>query len=633
MNAKHFLERRSVRWITPPQMAETDHLVVFCACDAEYIGYALSLIKSLDCFSPGYLFVLHVVNPGDADLLRIDDFARRLATTRLAVMSEQLDFSFASDEARRTYFACARFMVLPDLLDALSLPVFCLDADSLFVNPIDHDFSTCADAEVILFSEQLEADVPLKRRIKNGAILFRVNPAVRALLVDVRNRFAECFADERATWYLDQEVFSSILFRRRHELVIGHIRKAYLDWEFGSSSIVWTAKGDRKGDARFLFMKDMLSDRRPEHFVSLSGGSMYSPRSPWAHAKVAIFQPRFDLPWKTIDESSVIPKLKDDVVDLRLRWKEFSIHLANALERRGVRTAIHELPAAEIQPALIDRMGYELAFVPHRCHLDFKAGGTKVLFYMQEYFRWVFVVDGEGWSAASSIYPIDAGALPVQQQAGGFDEYRARLKAGKLQSKFGQHKRVSSLQLRTSREVPLGGYVFFPLQIPHDQSIRYFSDFAETEVVEAVLEWSRRSGVPVVFKPHPVSQKLMKPFAEMVAAAGGFWSTAHVHDLIANSTAVFTINSGVGFEALLHVKPVLTFGRAEYDCVTVHATPDTLDEAWAACTGIQAGELERRYRGFVDWFLGEHSIDLSRPEVALGRFDAIAESVTEALSE
>jgi capsule polysaccharide modification protein KpsS len=213
------------------------------------------------------------------------------------------------------------------------------------------------------------------------------------------------------------------------------------------------------------------------------------------------------------------------------------------------------------------------------------------------------------------------------EQVGAFDAYRRRLRQGQLESKFAQRQNVYRLKLIASGQIPFGKYVFFPLQIPHDQSIRYFSDYTEEDVVRAVLEWSARSGVAVVFKPHPVNKKSMATFAEMVNSANAYWSTANVQDLIKHAAGVFTINSGVGFEALLHLKPVVTFGRAEYDCVCFKGNLENIADAWRYCLDTPPLQLEHRYQVFVDWFLSSHAIDLSRPEQASRRFDAIAKSV------
>jgi len=145
--------------------------------------------------------------------------------------------------------------------------------------------------------------------------------------------------------------------------------------------------------------------------------------------------------------------------------------------------------------------------------------------------------------------------------------------------------------------------------------------------VTAVIHWSKQSGVPVVFKPHPVSQRAMAGFEQQVRAAGCYWSTAHVHDLVTHSIAVFTVNSGVGFEALFHVKPVVTFGRAEYDCVTERSTPQSINKAWNACLQLQRVDLEKKYARFVDGFLTSYAVDLSSTASSYKLLDKIAAQV------
>jgi hypothetical protein len=321
-----------------------------------------------------------------------------------------------------------------------------------------------------------------------------------------------------------------------------------------------------------------------------------------------------------------------------------------------------EIPAWEITRDRVESLHASVVLVPHRCRFDFEAGKTPVLFFMQEYFRWLFVIDPSGWSASSSVYPIDADDLPKAVEGGAFDEYRRRLAAGDLQSKFAQPARRVSKQrsavaasrashlcqaderwdpLRARwirlgspldgntggnpeegrlREDALGELVpsvFFPMQIPHDQSIRYFSDFEFDAVLEAVVQWAQQVGVVVKLKAHPANMPLMKKYLDRYPESTWVrWRDENIHDLIAESDAVFTVNSGVGFEALLHSKPVVTFGRAEYDCVTVHATPQDVNAAWVRCRESYQAEREKRYRDFFDWFMTDHAVDLSRPAAA-----------------
>jgi hypothetical protein len=131
----------------------------------------------------------------------------------------------------------------------------------------------------------------------------------------------------------------------------------------------------------------------------------------------------------------------------------------------------------------------------------------------------------------------------------------------------------------------------------------------------------------VVFKPHPANPKSMAEFETLAMQAGAWWSRAHVHDLLAHARAVMTINSGVGFEAMLHVKPVVTFGRAEYDCATIAAAPAKIDDAWRGVLAADAPALEARYRRFVDWFLGGYAVDLSIQESASSQLERIADEI------
>ena len=53
-----------------------------------------------------------------------------------------------------------------------------------------------------------------------------------------------------------------------------------------------------------------------------------------------------------------------------------------------------------------------------------------------------------------------------------------------------------------------------------------------------------------------------------LAATGAIvLSDASIHPLIEGSRAVIAVNSGVGSEAIAHLKPIYLFGAADYDCV------------------------------------------------------------------
>lgn len=74
---------------------------------------------------------------------------------------------------------------------------------------------------------------------------------------------------------------------------------------------------------------------------------------------------------------------------------------------------------------------------------------------------------------------------------------------------------------------------------------------------DTVKEAFKGVGTNVHYKEHPGNLNYDKDSSESL------------HDLIKNSEAVYTVNSGAGFEALFHGKKVYTAGNCDYSPVTI----------------------------------------------------------------
>ena len=116
---------------------------------------------------------------------------------------------------------------------------------------------------------------------------------------------------------------------------------------------------------------------------------------------------------------------------------------------------------------------------------------------------------------------------------------------------------------------PARPYVFVALQVI-DDAVQRQARLHMFDMLEEVAETCRARGIDMLVKRHPlcgsaaVARVLAKGERQKrFRVAGG-----SIHTLIAGSAAVCVINSGVGAEALLHGKPVYTFGRAEYQAAT-----------------------------------------------------------------
>lgn len=111
-------------------------------------------------------------------------------------------------------------------------------------------------------------------------------------------------------------------------------------------------------------------------------------------------------------------------------------------------------------------------------------------------------------------------------------------------------------------------FIFLPLQVRRDAQMLCHSPWLHTpeEVVRTVVETlgSVSPGTTLVVKPHPADWEpidlstLQKEFPQITICQGG------TLDILRRCRAVVTVNSTVGFEAMMFQKPVLLLGAAAY---------------------------------------------------------------------
>lgn len=157
-----------------------------------------------------------------------------------------------------------------------------------------------------------------------------------------------------------------------------------------------------------------------------------------------------------------------------------------------------------------------------------------------------------GWASLADLKPEDLRRVPVDNET-----------FTSLQERF--LKSRASKYLQRSERFFVENYVFCPLQTVND-NVSNLSIYTGIEVVKKVIQVYRETDVCVVIKRHPLCRHyLVSEFlAEVGLEKNVLISDANIHDLISGAYAIYTVNSGVGLEALLHKKPVFTFGRSEY---------------------------------------------------------------------
>lgn len=194
---------------------------------------------------------LHIINPGSTDVIFAQDLRTKMETVcgstvdRMTISIEQTNLVDAmgyplSAEARRTYYACNRFLVADQLFDRGSSSLFITDIDSLLMKPIDEP-----KAEIGLF---LRDHIP-------GTMGWEAQGTKVAAGAVYYNKSHAWFAKEVAKiihlsdyrWFLDQIALNMTYEKYKNDIAKFHrFTPEFLDWEFVEGTSIWTGKGPRK---------------------------------------------------------------------------------------------------------------------------------------------------------------------------------------------------------------------------------------------------------------------------------------------------------------------------------------------------------------------------------------------------
>ncbi len=225
--------------------ADPSRPLVFAACDATYLErYGIALARSVERYAPGHDVHFHVMAaPGDMDT-RIDALRRSLAGTRLTLTRETPPAG-----ADAVYFSNMRFARLWQIAIVGVRPVLALDADSLVRGPL-------AAGPGAPVAALLRPWIPhLNRRMLATSVLFRPEPQAATLLAAVATYILSAMNEGVSAWYLDQCAFT---VAARHlqcaadSVVLGDLDPRFADERMTDRAAVWSAKGTRKENARYM---------------------------------------------------------------------------------------------------------------------------------------------------------------------------------------------------------------------------------------------------------------------------------------------------------------------------------------------------------------------------------------------
>lgn len=203
---------------------------------------------------------------------------------------------------------------------------------------------------------------------------------------------------------------------------------------------------------------------------------------------------------------------------------------------------------------------FDLLYFAHRLKRQFPIGNCARYFKTTPFPEYV-TVDKNGWGASLSWLPVEP--VVSDEALRFFDELRQR--AASNISLFDQPSLNISVGVRD--------YLLFVCQLPHDETIRFHSPVSVEDALATVISYAERIGKPLVVKGHPANPMSMAPLKALTETCPlAYWvDGVSIHACLAGAQRVFMVNSGVGFEAMLHDKTIIHFGLAEYSSVLPQA--------------------------------------------------------------
>jgi hypothetical protein len=220
-----------------------------------------------------------------------------------------------------------------------------------------------------------------------------------------------------------------------------------------------------------------------------------------------------------------------------------------------------DLPYMQQQAQAHDRV-----YFPHRLREQFPIGGNAWYFKTTAFAEYL-TADPQGWGASLSWLPLKK--TPPDEPAWQF--FRG------LSERIWSNHSIFEQPARSA--LPAGkadeGYLLFVCQIPHDETLLFHSEVSVAEALASVIAYAEHVGLPLWVKGHPANPKSMQPLRDLArASSAALWvDNASIHDCLAGARRVFLVNSGVGFEAMLHDRTLIHFGHAEYSSVVPRAEP------------------------------------------------------------
>lgn len=168
-------------------------------------------------------------------------------------------------------------------------------------------------------------------------------------------------------------------------------------------------------------------------------------------------------------------------------------------------------------------------------------------------------------------------------------------------------KRVSKYEQRMVDEATLPDrFLLAALQVP-DDTVMSLASMQMDDWLDTLVMACEAAGTHLVIKSHPLDRSATtRARVSRLQDRGShvFVSQTAIHHLLERAEAVVTVNSGVGVEALLHLKPVITIGASDYSAVAHQVSSQA--ELMSAVESVANSKPDAEWIGRVKLFLYQY---------------------------
>lgn len=221
-----------------------ERVTVFVCMDSSYcMRYLGSIAASIAANSPEANLHVHLVNPNEHALRRLDAVRRMFAAGRLSHSRETASLARFDEDQRKTYFASVRFVRLAEVMEAAPGTYFVMDVDNLVRGDLSFCRSLAQGADVLIrnrFSQRPHLAVAA------CGIILANSDAARAFMRRTADYILDAFHTGHVAWFLDQVALTLAMREPPLPLKVTQLPRTLLDWDFFQESAVWTGKGKRR---------------------------------------------------------------------------------------------------------------------------------------------------------------------------------------------------------------------------------------------------------------------------------------------------------------------------------------------------------------------------------------------------